>query len=557
MNVKAGWIASLLLLGSVVGFGQIQDKTICVKFTREYVEKELSQRKSSVNTASSPVKTHSEALNKMNVKYSVHTMQPMFITDPRYVERHKDYDIDLFYIIHYATETDINGVLADYKNLSCVANAERIAKANLALAVGDPNLTNDPNVDLQWSLHNLQEGSSLMDINTIDVWNNGQGIVGDSNLVVAIIDNCVDYTHEDLRDNLWVNKGEIPNNNIDDDGNGYIDDVYGWNFVSRSWDMFPNNAQENHGTHVAGIVGARTNNGIGVAGVAGGWDSIPGSRIMVFRTGEGLDISYGYQAMVYAADNGAVIANCSWSGDGYEAARQAVRYFQNNAGDGVFLNGGILVAAAGNSNSTSLEYPACYDGVIAVGAITSEAARASFSNFGNWVSVCAPGVDIISTLPFNTYGIMGGTSMACPMVSGVAALVLSAAKDYPVAHKTSQWLYNTLVNYGRNITTDKQIGRLISAKNSINRIDMTVDNQPLSASAMSDVQVFPNPVINSVYLSQPEVVKSVTLYDLMGVVRLFQPYPTETLNIASLPSGIYFLTIETAQGIQTKKIVKK
>ncbi|GHS90671.1 hypothetical protein FACS1894201_11900 [Bacteroidia bacterium] len=287
---------------------------------------------------------------------------------------------------------------------------------------------NDPRFASQWGLLNM---TNFVDISMMSVWDNYT--TGDSNVIVAIIDNTVDTSHPDLIPNLWINRGEIPNNGLDDDNNGYIDDVYGWDFRNESCRISVDEPglvtldDAAHGTHVAGIVAARTNNGTGVAGVAGGWGDRQGSRLMVFRCGY-LDlgeketyITEGYRAMVYAADNGAAIAQCSWGGEGSSSAgTTAINYF-NNHGGGQVMRGGLVCAAAGNENSATKHFPAANSKVLSVASLTTTGDRSSFSNYGTWVSVCAPGSSIMSTYPWagSKYGNMSGTSMATPMVSGV------------------------------------------------------------------------------------------------------------------------------------------
>ena len=265
------------------------------------------------------------------------------------------------------------------------------------------------------------------------------------------MDGGIDVTHEDLVDNLWINEGEIPGNGIDDDGNGYIDDVYGWNFVSNKSEITLDEA--GHGTHVAGTVAARNNNGIGVGGVAGG-DGTPGSgaRLMSCQKFEDDLGVTAEEAYVYSANNGAVISQNSWGytypGPGYlpSSIKTAIDYFIKYAGcdnDGNQLpdspmKGGVVIFAAGNDGEDYLSYPGAYEATIAVSAMAPDWKSAYYTNRGDWVDIMAPGGDefypsgmVYSTLPeaiYGTgrnYGYMQGTSMACPHVSGIAALVVS------------------------------------------------------------------------------------------------------------------------------------
>ena len=271
---------------------------------------------------------------------------------------------------------------------------------------------------------------------------------GSSSVVIAIVDSGVDLDHPDLQAKVWTNPGETAGNGIDDDGNGYVDDVYGWDFVGsddgddgdlpgdNNPDVFAGDPAVGdgldqdgsgiaddgvgHGTVVAGIAAAQTNNGSGVAGMA--W----GCRLMAVRAfnPEG----WGYfsdiaDAITYAADKGAKVINLSFGGDYSQAIETAVNYAHDN-------HGCVLVAAAGNSNTSSLKYPAALANTIAVGASDSTNGRSYFSNWGSNLDVVAPGVDIFSTFVQSQTGIASyasgrGTSFSAPLAAGLCALIWS------------------------------------------------------------------------------------------------------------------------------------
>ena len=257
---------------------------------------------------------------------------------------------------------------------------------------------------------------------------------GSADVVVAIIDTGVHYNHRDLNDNIWTNPGEIPNDGIDNDGNGFIDDQMGWDFVSASAsdvasgeDPGPRDNDpmdfHGHGTHVAGIVGAEGNNGTGVTGVA--WDV----SLMVVRAGYKNTRNQGVladadiaDALYYACDNGAHIVNMSFGGSLPSLLHRTVTSY-------CVEKGVLLVAAAGNSWSNTRFYPAAYDEVFAVAASDRMNDKAFFSSYGIWIDVTAPGDNIWSTLATGGYGVMSGTSMAAPIVCGVAALLKSARPE--------------------------------------------------------------------------------------------------------------------------------
>ncbi|MEE9431924.1 MAG: S8 family serine peptidase [Melioribacteraceae bacterium] len=251
---------------------------------------------------------------------------------------------------------------------------------------------------------------------------------GSEDIIIAIVDTGVDWDHPDLANNIWVNEDELASDGVDNDNNGFIDDVRGWDFggVSGTADNNPNEDKPDHGTHVAGIASAVTNNGIGVSSI--GFNS----KIMAVKTSQnnirsdnGLAlIAYGYNGIVYAADNGAKIINCSWGGYSYSIANQEVIDYATS-------KGALVIGAAGNDNKDDLFYPASYDGVLSVAATNSNNdQRASFSNYGNSVDVAAPGASIYSTWSNDTYANKTGTSMSSPLTAGLAALVVNEFPSY-------------------------------------------------------------------------------------------------------------------------------
>ncbi len=295
-----------------------------------------------------------------------------------------------------------------------------------------------------------------------DVYAAWQLCTGNPDVIVAVIDQGVKYDHEDLAANMWVNKGEIPGNGIDDDGNGYIDDVYGFNFTDNKGQL-TFSADNMHGTHVAGTIAAVNNNGIGVNGIAGGSGKNDGVRIMSCETlgasesgNSGGGLGAQVRAIKYAADNGAVICQNSWgytSGalsrtdwtkGNYSALADAIRYFVKYAGldengeqEGP-MAGGIVIFAAGNDSSGELCYPASDEAVVSVAATSWLGTPSYYTNYGKWVSLSAPGGDLTLNSTYggvystsigengeSAYEGINGTSMACPHVSGACALAVS------------------------------------------------------------------------------------------------------------------------------------
>lgn len=274
---------------------------------------------------------------------------------------------------------------------------------------------------------------------------------GKASIIVGVIDTGIDYFHPELEAQLWINTSEDLNRNgqrdvedlngIDDDGNGYIDDVIGWDFTDAP--QFPDDGDYlipdndpmdeypgGHGTPVAGIINALINNQIGIAGVA------PGVRVMNLRAGTAagyLEIDDVAEAIVYAVDNGCKIINMSFGDVVYShLLREAIAYGANK--------GVLFVASAGNSGNQVLHYPAAYDQTIAVGATDSTGRLASFSNYGSKIDLVAPGVNILSLSTFMEYGAFSGTSFSAPMVSGILALLWSEQESASALQITSQLL---------------------------------------------------------------------------------------------------------------------
>lgn len=246
--------------------------------------------------------------------------------------------------------------------------------------------------------------------------------------VVAVIDTGVDYNHEDLAGNIWTNEDEIPANGIDDDNNGYIDDVRGWDFVDKGGYNCASgedcSGEDNdpldingHGTHVAGIIAAVQNNNKGISGIA------PEALIMPLKAGYStgrsgfLKTSDILEAITYAVNNNADVINMSFAGAELVVLEDILNF--------AFDLGVVCVAAAGNSSSSTVTYPAGLPSVIAVGAVDSQNYKAYYSNYGDWVTLSAPGTYILSTMPNNSYDFKSGTSMAAPQVAGLAALLKS------------------------------------------------------------------------------------------------------------------------------------
>ena len=354
----------------------------------------------------------------------------------------------------------------------------------------------------------------LFNVHAVEAWDLQTGSAG---VVVADIDSGVDYNHEDLAANIWTNPGEIPNNGIDDDGNGYVDDVRGWNFVSNNNSPYDDLG---HGTHTAGTIAAIGNNGLGVVGVT--WTSkiMPLKFLNAQNVGSWADAAL---AITYAADKGVKISNNS-----YGCLVPGVGCFSQTVEDAIaYANtkGMLFVVAAmnnSNDNDASVMYPcnSIQPNVICVAATDENDQKAGFSNYGaTTVDLGAPGVNIRSTTPGNTYSFYNGTSMATPHVSGAAALLLAEAPSLTVAQLKAAILDNVdpvAALAGLTVTG----GRL-----NVDKALQSVHSQLISISSRAYVGTGANVLIGGIWISgsSPKTVTIRARGPSMGGAPFFVP----------------------------------
>ena len=441
-----------------------------------------------------------------------YSFERVFPVDANTEARTREAGLHLWYTVKFNKGTDLKAAAERLKQLGEISkvqtngrikrayntDSKRIYLSDKALqqkstraADGEPN---DPGFASQWHYRNLGEGNydfenlnnnhvgakAGCDVNALEAW---KTCTGDPSIIVAILDEGVMYTHPDLAANMWCNPGEsVQGAQTDGDGNGYEGDLHGYNFVTESGDITWTDANDSgHGTHVAGTIAAVNNNGRGVSGIAGG-DGTPNSGVkimscQVFSGQNSVTLAGEARAIKYAADNGAVILQCSWGynssessiingytpgpatekewAETYPLEKEALDYFINNAGspNGV-IDGGIPVFAAGNEYAGNPAFPGAYSKCVCVSSVAADYTPACYTDFGSLVTLSAPGGDleyyskigeqedeywaetteqkgaVLSTMIKNgqpAYGYMEGTSMACPHVSGVAALGLAYA----------------------------------------------------------------------------------------------------------------------------------
>lgn len=292
----------------------------------------------------------------------------------------------------------------------------------------------------QWHLRNTGEVERSIEGEDVDALAGWDIFTGDPEFLIAIVDTGIDFFHPDLEGNLSVNKNEIEGNGIDDDENGFIDDFYGYDFINDDQDPFDDNG---HGTHVAGIAGAIGNNGIGVTGIAWNIKMLP---VKAFNSrGQG-DTSVAIKAVEYAVSHNVKIINASWGSD--SRSRILEQVLKSARADGI-----LTIAAAGNDRTDKESYPAAFESVVSVGSLDLEGKKSDFSNFGSTVAISAPGTSIFSTKVNNTYGALSGTSMATPIVSGVAALIWGKHPEFSL-----QDVENILFSSVDEIDVDEELG---------------------------------------------------------------------------------------------------
>ncbi len=525
---------------------------LMVKFTPEVTEMIESVPSGPLTRSSVP------SIDEVLDIVGAYELERVFPVNPETEESTRSAGLHQWYIVRFSEDQSVEEVADRISKLGEVQKTNfnrRImrsynskpravsSKALASMAADESYPHNDPLMPIQWSLINRGnlfpgvDGTEKKDVVGADVrceeaWKLS---TGDESIIVAVLDEGVFIEHPDLKNSLWVNEGEIWRSREDNDGNGYAGDIHGYNFVSKTGVITCDDIYDvGHASHVAGVIAAQNNNGVGMASIAGGTPSNPGVRIMscqIFQGNSSSDSYSSIQAIKYATDNGAVVLQCSWgytSGTANEydwgilgfdseedwatacpLEKEVLDYFVHRAGSpNGPIEGGIAIFAAGNEAADMAGFPGAAEICVSVAATAADFTPATFSNYGIGTTISAPGGDqnyyyeymghndvfggelalgelgcILSTLPYHVsesgYGYMEGTSMACPHVSGVVALGLSYAaqlKRHFTADELKEILYASATPLDSYMTGVKNYYRYAVDVGENQAMQMTLSN---------------------------------------------------------------------------------
>lgn len=468
------------------------------------------------------------------------------------------------YVLYFQNEEDIKEIKEAYIQTGLF---EYVSLNMIGFAGGECfevlNTTpNDALYERQWGLNNdgsfpISPAESGVDIRMEEAWDVEQGLSG---LVIAVLDSGAKIDHPELSGRLWINQNETIDG-IDNDNNGYIDDVNGWDFANSD-----NNPTDDvgHGTNIIGIIGSNADNSTAYAGI--NWNSTIMNIKMLDANNAYIDGAWAVDAIYYAVDNGANIINMSWGGPSFPPLEDAITYAANN--------GVILVAAMMNFDNNVPYYPAAYPQTIAVGSIDPDGDRSSpfywsptsGSNYGSHIDLIAPGnyiynITHTSNTNYNIY--WGGTSQATPHVTGIASLLLSQNPN-STPEEIRTILNSTADDLTGNPAEDTSgfdiyygHGRLNAARalNSVLSVEENIEN---------NFSLYPNPISNTgevTIKSKSQDIDTLTIYDVLGA-KVFEDFnltTTYTFPISNLKSGVYLVSLQSKKSniTQVKKLVIK
>jgi len=534
------YILAIILFCSIATFGQVpeQNNQIILKLKNEITGSTKSSCKQS-SIGNSKVDSLNQLFHAIKIK-----KQSTGRKSKKYI-----------YIIQFPEGTNIQQIIDEYYKTGEIEYAEPNNKGS---GGGTQEIVpNDQYYFRQWALQNdgtfsLSPAVTGADIQMEDAWGIEQG---DSNIIVGIIDSGTKLNHPEFSGRIWKNYNDIPNNGIDDDANGFVDDVTGWDFANSDNDP---SDDEGHGTNVAGIIGANGDNAIGYAGVD--WNC----KLMILKgidnTNFGL-YSWWAEAIYYAVDNGAKVLNMSLGGSGPSTTLEdAVDYALNN--------NVVVVVSMMNENTGEVYYPAGFNGVIAVGSTDADDNRSdpffwsetSGSNYGNHISVTAPGnfiygLNYQSNSNYGSY--WGGTSQATPHVAGLASLLLAQNPNRTPAQIKSI-IEATAEDQVGNSTEDTPGFDQYYGHGRINAFNALSVLNSINTHGFqdADLEVFPNPASQNFTLTFPASAKQVQILNSLGQSLLIKNVEGQTMgNFQLTENGIYHVQVLTDKRTISKRLV--
>ncbi|WP_294822398.1 S8 family serine peptidase [uncultured Flavobacterium sp.] len=460
---------------------------------------------------------------------------------------------DVVYRVEFPKDADTNAIIKEYVQTGIVDYAEPDFTGTGAGVKASG--VNDAYYSRQWGLKNsgdfsLYDATEGADVDMEPAWEIEQGSSG---IIVAVMDSGLKLDHPEFSGRLWTNAGEIPDNNIDDDGNGYTDDINGWDYANSDNDPADDHG---HGTNVTGIIAANGNNGIGYTGVD------RNCKVMVLK---GLDAanfgnySWWAEAIAYAADNGANVINLSVGGSSFSATLQnAINYaLDSNV---------VVVACMMNTNNIVSYYPARFNGVIAVGATNPDDTRTSpffwsvtsGSNFGTHISVVAPGNYIyglshLSNSDYNSY--WGGTSQATPLVAGIASLLLAQDSSRTPAQVKSI-LEETAEDQVGSVLEDTDGFDIYYGHGRVNAFNALSSSLAVREHKLANrTLIYPNPSSGNIIIEPAVYPVKATLYTTLGQLIDEKELTAADNDLYVTKAGIYILTVTGTSTSHSETII--
>lgn len=502
IKLNTFFLLILILIGQL-GFSQVVDNIL----PQAILFKVNEQYRYSCNNNSIEI----DQLNLLFNEIGVNKLEKVF-PNKREEQKRGYVDLSLIYELRYTNSYEVLEVIQKLKELKITEYVEPYYLPQLTYTPNDTLISNQYYINL---------------INADDAWN---VTTGDTNVVIGITDTGWDPSHPDLVGNVKVNYAD-PVNGSDDDGDGYTDNYLGWDLG-----MNDNNAlweSVSHGVNVTGIASAVTDNVTGISGVGFNTKFLP----VKISNSVGV-LTQAYQGIVYAADHGCFVINCSWGS--YDSSQ-----FAKNIIDYAIINKGCLVvAAAGNDNSDNVFYPAGYDGVFSVAATDQSDIKLTTSNYGAYIDISAPGGSIFTTGP-NGYSTNSGTSMAAPVVSGGAALLKSHFPSYTnnqiatLMHVTADDLNVLNPNYVNKLGG----GRL----NLFNAVTNIIEENK------NTIKIYPNPSSGIIEIKSDEKIDRVAVRNMLG--QIIEDSNVLKIDISNQPNGVYFIEIVLGEVEYIEKVI--